>query len=54
MVDQINADLTDDQKKVLFHGATEAPGTGALLHNDKTGMYTCANCGHELFMKQKQ
>ncbi len=49
MVDQINADLTDDQKKVLFHGANEAPGTGKLLHNDKSGMYNCANCGHELF-----
>ena len=49
MTDQINKDLSEDQKKVLFDGATEAPGTGALLHNDKTGMYTCANCGSELF-----
>ena len=49
MTEQINQNLTDDQKQVLFHGATEAPGTGQLLHNDKTGSYTCANCGHELF-----
>lgn len=46
---QINPNLTDHQKEVLFKGATEAPGTGELLHNDKTGMYTCANCGAELF-----
>lgn len=45
----MNPDLTDAQKNVLFEGGTEAPGTGALLHNDKTGMYTCANCGAELF-----
>jgi peptide-methionine (R)-S-oxide reductase len=49
MATQQNPDLTDQQKEVLFNGATEAPGTGALLHNDKTGMYTCANCGTELF-----
>ena len=47
---QKNPNLTDDQKKVLFDGATEAPGSGVLLHNDKTGVYCCANCGAELFM----
>ncbi len=49
MTDQQNPDLTEDQKKVLFDGATEAPFTGALLHNDKTGSYSCANCGTRLF-----
>jgi peptide-methionine (R)-S-oxide reductase len=47
---QINPHLTPEQKKVLFDKATEAPFTGALLHNEKTGMYTCANCGSDLFM----
>lgn len=47
---QQNPDLTDDQKDVLFNKATEAPGTGALLHNRDTGSYTCANCGAALFM----
>lgn len=28
---------------------TEAPFTGALLHNKETGMYTCAACGNQLF-----
>lgn len=46
---QQNPNLSDEQKKVLFEGHTEAPGSGALLHNDKTGMYICANCGTELF-----
>lgn len=49
MATQQNPDLTEAQKDVLFNGGTEAPGTGALLHNDKTGMYTCANCGSMLF-----
>ncbi len=49
MAKQINPNLTDEQKRVLLEGGTEAPGSGELLHNDKTGMYTCANCGAELF-----
>lgn len=28
---------------------TEAPFTGALLHNKETGMYVCSACGNELF-----
>jgi peptide-methionine (R)-S-oxide reductase len=48
-VKQLNPDLSEQQKDVLFNSATEAPGTGALLHNDKTGVYTCANCGSTLF-----
>ncbi len=47
---QQNPDLTDDQKDVLFNKATEAPGTGALLHNKDSGSYTCANCGSVVFM----
>ena len=41
--------LTPEQYEVLRKKATEAPFTGALLHNDTTGMYTCAACGNELF-----
>ena len=44
MVNQINPDLTEQQKRVLFEGDTERPGTGELLHNNKNGAYTCANC----------
>ncbi|HTK39676.1 MAG TPA: peptide-methionine (R)-S-oxide reductase MsrB [Patescibacteria group bacterium] len=46
---QINQQLTDQQKAVLFDKATEAPFSGELLHNDATGVYRCANCDAELF-----
>jgi peptide-methionine (R)-S-oxide reductase len=45
-----NPDLTEEQKDILFNKGTEAPFSGALLHNDKTGVYACANCGAALFM----
>jgi peptide-methionine (R)-S-oxide reductase len=41
--------LTPEQYAVLRNGATEAPFTGALLHNQETGEYTCAACGNVLF-----
>ena len=43
------AKLTPEQYHVLREKGTEAPGTGKLLHNDKTGDYTCAACGTVLF-----
>lgn len=46
---KVNPDLTDQQKDILFHKGTEAPFTGQFLHNKDNGMYTCANCGAELF-----
>lgn len=42
-------DLRDDRRHVLQDGATEAPFSGALLHNKETGTYHCAGCGHALF-----
>lgn len=44
-----NKDLTEEQQEVLFGKATEAPFSGALLHNKERGEYTCANCGATLF-----
>ena len=41
--------LTAEQYRILREGGTEAPYTGKLLHNDASGMYTCAACGAELF-----
>lgn len=46
---QQNPDLTDEQKEVLFNKGTEAPGTGEYLNHNAAGVYTCANCGAELF-----
>lgn len=44
-----NQNLTKEQQEVLFNKATEAPFSGALLHNTENGEYACANCGAVLF-----
>ncbi len=41
--------LTPEQHRVLREGGTEAPGSGALLHNKASGTYRCAGCGAPLF-----
>jgi peptide-methionine (R)-S-oxide reductase len=41
--------LTSEQYDVLRGKGTEAPGSGALLHNKETGQYLCAACGAQLF-----
>jgi peptide-methionine (R)-S-oxide reductase len=41
--------LTPAQHRVLRESGTEAPGSGALLHNKEAGMYRCAGCGAPLF-----
>lgn len=46
---QLNPNLSDSQKHVLFEKGTEAPGSGELLTESRDGMYRCANCGAELF-----
>jgi peptide-methionine (R)-S-oxide reductase len=47
--DDFRQKLTPEQYHVLREKGTEAPGTGALLHNDKTGDYMCAACGQVVF-----
>ena len=41
--------LTPEQYAILREKGTEAPGSGALLHEKREGMYTCAACGAPLF-----
>ena len=41
--------LTEEEYKVLREKGTEAPFTGALLHDNRDGMYTCKACGNEIF-----
>ena len=43
------AKLTPEQYHVLREKGTEAPFTGALLHNKESGDYTCAACGNIVF-----
>ncbi len=47
--DKYKDKLTPEQYHVLREKGTEAPFSGKLLHNDKTGDYTCAACGTVLF-----
>ncbi|MDO8508986.1 MAG: peptide-methionine (R)-S-oxide reductase MsrB [Nanoarchaeota archaeon] len=41
--------LSPEQYHILREKGTEAPFTGALLHNKETGVYTCTACGNPLF-----
>jgi len=41
--------LTEEQYKVLREKGTEAPFTGELLHEKRSGMYKCVVCGNKLF-----
>ncbi len=43
------AELAPERYHVLREAGTERPGTGALLRNKESGVYTCAACGNELF-----
>jgi peptide-methionine (R)-S-oxide reductase len=47
--DEWEKKLTPEQYEVLRRGATEAPFSGKLLHNDETGDYACAACGQIIF-----
>lgn len=46
--------LTPEQYEVLRQKATEAPESGALLHNNEAGAYNCAACGAELFGSEQK
>lgn len=42
-------ELTPEQQRVMREGGTEAPFSGALLHEKSAGTYQCAACGNPLF-----
>jgi peptide-methionine (R)-S-oxide reductase len=41
--------LTPLQQHVIVEKGTEMPFTGEYVHTKDKGMYTCAQCGQELF-----
>jgi peptide-methionine (R)-S-oxide reductase len=47
--DQWRSELAPEEYAVLRKAGTERPGTGALLDEDRVGVYRCRACGNELF-----
>lgn len=47
--DQWKKKLNKDQYHILREKGTEAPFSGQLLHNHKSGDYVCAACGAVVF-----
>lgn len=45
----MNSNLTEEEKHIMFAGGTEAPFSGALLDEKRSGEFVCKNCGHVLF-----
>ncbi len=43
------AELTRQQLSVTQDADTEAPGSGALLHEERAGLFVCVVCGLPLF-----
>ncbi|MFL6724150.1 MAG: peptide-methionine (R)-S-oxide reductase MsrB [Sphingomicrobium sp.] len=46
---QLTADLTDEERHVLLEHGTEAPFCGIFLDEKREGVYTCRLCGLPLF-----
>jgi peptide-methionine (R)-S-oxide reductase len=46
---QLEADLTDEERRVLLEHGTEAPFCGVFLDEKRPGVFTCRLCGLPLF-----
>ena len=44
--------LTAQERRVIIDKGTEAPWTGALLNNHKSGTYICRQCGASLYRSE--
>ncbi len=52
--EEIKNKLTPEEYAVLRQKGTEAPFSGKLLHDDRTGMYNCKVCGNQLFSSESK
>jgi peptide-methionine (R)-S-oxide reductase len=50
--DEIKKKLTPEEYEVLRQKGTEAPFSGKLLHEKRSGKYTCKVCGNPLFSSE--
>lgn len=50
--EQLKSKLGEERYKVLREKATEAPFSGKLLHESRTGDYRCAACNQVLFSSE--
>ncbi|MEI8249052.1 MAG: peptide-methionine (R)-S-oxide reductase MsrB [Candidatus Taylorbacteria bacterium] len=50
--EEIKKKLTPEEYHVLREKGTEAPFSGKLLHEERTGMYTCKVCNTPLFSSE--
>lgn len=46
---RMEADLNEEERRVLLHHGTEAPFCGGLLQQKQDGLYCCRLCGLPLF-----
>ena len=46
---EVNPNLSEAEKEVMFKKGTEAPFSGQFVHTKDKGTYICKNCGTELF-----
>lgn len=54
MAKQINPNLNEEQKKILFEHGTEVPFSGEFYLNREEGIFHCANCDNSLFRSKEQ
>src|SRR5690625_7681254 len=47
--EQWREELSPAEYAILRQAATERPGTGELLYEDRVGIYSCRACGNKLF-----
>lgn len=45
-------ELTDDERRVIVDKQTEAPWTGELLDEKRSGTYVCRQCGAALYRSE--